>query len=238
MNTEINNDELDDFNTDDTDYFETENDQNYLDDEDENNENDEGDEDDDSEYEEDFENSQDDEDEDDGGYDGYSIGYFTVNDDKEVVESDEPRLIKLMEEYEGGPDEYSIYDNMLDDINSDEYDDIDSEENEYDDTDSEMYNDPDFKNALYINSELNEFNDSFTTIKNPYFALNALRDFLFNFNLILPHFDLPSNYDEWVFDVSLENKSEFVKSRYICHIEILCGENDDSYSVNAGIYPK
>lgn len=232
MNTEINNDELDDLNTndnDDIDYFETENDQNDLnDDKDENDE-------DDSEYEEGFENSQDDEDD---GYDGYSIGYFTVNDDREVVESDEPQLIKLMEDYEGGPDEYNIYDNMLDDINSGEYDDIDGGEDEYNDTDSEMYNDPDFKNAHYINSELNEFNDSFTTIKNPYFALNALRDFLFNFNLILPHFDLPSNYDEWVFDVSLENKSEFVKSRYICHIEILCGETDDSYSVNAGIYPK
>lgn len=232
MNNEINNDEiyddeLNDVDTGDSDYFESENDQDDLNDID-----DETTEDTD---EDDFVNSQDDNEEEDNEYDGYSIGYFTVNDDKEVVESDEPQLIKLMEEYEGGPDEYSIYDNMLDDINSDGYDDG---ENEEDENEEEMYDDPDFKNAIYINSELNEFNESFTSVKNPYFALNALRDFLFNFNLILPHFDLPSNYDEWVFDVSLENKSEFVKSRYICHIEILCGENDDSYSVNAGIYPK
>ena len=232
MNNEINNDEiyddeLNDVDTGDSDYFESENDQDDLNDID-----DETTEDTD---EDDFVNSQDDDEEEDNEYDGYSIGYFTVNDDKEVVESDEPQLIKLMEEYEGGPDEYSIYDNMLDDINSDGYDDG---ENEEDENEEEMYDDPDFKNAIYINSELNEFNESFTSVKNPYFALNALRDFLFNFNLILPHFDLPSNYDEWVFDVSLENKSEFVKSRYICHIEILCGETDDSYSVNAGIYPK
>ncbi|MCA9496712.1 MAG: hypothetical protein KC589_07220 [Nanoarchaeota archaeon] len=232
MNNEINNDEiyddeLNDVDTGDSDYFESENDQDDLNDID-----DETTEDTD---EDDFVNSQDDNEEEDNEYDGYSIGYFTVNDDKEVVESDEPQLIKLMEEYEGGPDEYSIYDNMLDDINSDGYDDG---ENEEDENEEEMYDDPDFKNAIYINSELNEFNESFTSVKNPYFALNALRDFLFNFNLILPHFDLPSNYDEWVFDVSLENKSDFIKSKYICHIEILCGETDDYYSVIAGVYPK
>ncbi len=226
-NNEIDN-ELNDLDTNDSDYFESENNQDDLTDIDDENEDDLGN----------FQDEEDEEEDDENEYDNYSIGYFTVDDDKEVVESDEPPLIKLMEEYENEPEEDNIYYNMLDDINSDEYTDDESEEDKTGEDEEEMYNDPDFQKAVSINSELNEFNESFTSVKNPYFALNALRDFLFNFNLILPHFDLPSNYDEWVLDVSLKNKSDFVKSQYICHIEILNGYSGEEYSVNAGIYPK
>lgn len=230
------NTELDNFSDDDN-YFELENADNKIEDEDNeqdlDNDSEESEEDIDDEYEENG-NEEEGDDEIDNDYDnGYSIGYFTINDDKEVVESDEPRLIRLMEDSENYDEYGNFYDNMLDDVNSDEP----IDETEYDE-DSEMYDDPEFKTALYINSELTEFNESFQSIKNPYFALNALRDYLFTFNLILPHFDLPSGYDEWIFDVTLDNKSEYNKTKYICHIEILCGETDDCYSVNAGVYPK